>query len=81
MFVWLLRRSKALAVCRFPPQVTASDTEVPKEQLKPSSLVCASLKTKFDSSASFNVSVSETDFHLLNNTELFDCPILLVFES
>jgi hypothetical protein len=60
-------RSKALFVSRFSPQVTALDIEKSlREQLKLASLACTRLKTKFDSYASFQVSVSQDKFPLIN---------------
>jgi hypothetical protein len=48
-----------------PAQDITSSLE---EQLELSSLTCTRLKTKFNTCASFHVSVSEKDFPLINNT-------------
>jgi hypothetical protein len=62
-------RMKSLFVSRFSPDVTSSDVEISlKDQLQLASLACTRLKTKYNSYASFHVSVAEDDFHLINNT-------------
>ena len=62
-------RMKSLFVSRFSPDVTSSDVEASlKDQLQLASLACTRLKTKYNSYASFHVSVAEDDFHLINNT-------------
>jgi hypothetical protein len=62
-------RRKSLFVSRFSPEVTTSDVEKSlKDQLQLASLTCTRLKTKYNSYASFHVSVTEDDFHLINNT-------------
>jgi hypothetical protein len=71
-------RSKALFVSRFSPQVIAHDIEKSlREQLKLASLACTRLKTKFDSYSSFQVSVSEDDFPLINNASLWPSGCLI----
>jgi hypothetical protein len=58
--------------------VSASDIEKSlKEQLKLTSLVCSRLKSKFDSYASFHVSVSEDDFPLTNNSGIWPSGCLI----
>ena len=60
---------KSLFVSRFSPDVISSDVESSlKDQLQLASLACSRLKTKYNSYASFHVSVAEDDFHLINNT-------------
>ncbi|KDR12838.1 hypothetical protein L798_13261 [Zootermopsis nevadensis] len=61
-------RMKSLFVSRFSPDVTSADIEGSlKDQLKLTSLTCTRLNTKFNSYASFHISVVEDDFHLVNN--------------
>jgi hypothetical protein len=57
-------RSKVLYVSRFSTVIEKSL----KKQLKLSSLVCTWLKIESDSYASFQVSVFEDDFNIINNT-------------
>jgi hypothetical protein len=55
-------RSKALFVSHFSPGVSADDVEKSlKEQLTLKKFVCTRLKTKFNTYASFHVSVIEND--------------------
>jgi hypothetical protein len=62
-------RMKSLFVSRFSPDVTATDAEKSlKDQLQLASLVCTRLRTKYNSYSSFHISVTEDDFHLINNT-------------
>ena len=61
-------KTKSLFVSRFSPDVKCIDIENSlKEQLLLKSLVCTRLKTKFNTYASFHVSVAEEDFPLINN--------------
>jgi hypothetical protein len=56
-------KSMSLFVSRFGPEVTAQDIKNSlEEQLKLTSLSCTRLKTKFNSYASFHISVNEDDF-------------------
>ena len=65
-------RTKALFVSRFSPEVTSADVDQSlKDQLELASLKCTKLKTKFSSYSSFHISVSEDDFHLINNTDVW----------
>jgi hypothetical protein len=71
-------KSMSLFVSRFGPEVTAQDIKNSlEEQLKLTSLSCTRLKTKFNSYASFHISVNEDDFPLINNTGVWpnDCLI------
>jgi hypothetical protein len=62
-------KTKALFVSRFSPEVSASDVENSlKEQLKLSLVVCTKLKTRYNSYASFHMSVTGDDFPLIHNT-------------
>jgi hypothetical protein len=62
-------KTKALFVSRFSTEVSAHDVENSlKEQLKLSSIVCTKLKTKFNTYASFHISVTEDDIPLIHNT-------------
>jgi hypothetical protein len=62
-------KTKALFVSRFSAEVSASDVENSlQEPLKLSLVVCAKLKTRYNSYASFYVSVTEDDFPLIHNT-------------
>jgi hypothetical protein len=71
-------RSKTLFVSRFCPGVSADDTEKSlEEQLSLKKLVCTRLKTKFNTYASFHVSVIEDDFPLLNNTAFWPTGCLI----
>jgi hypothetical protein len=61
-------KTKSDFVSRFSP-VTCRDIEEPlNEQLKLPSLVCTRLKAKYNTHASFHISVHEDDFPLINNT-------------
>jgi hypothetical protein len=52
--------------------VTSTDIEKSlNEQLKLTLLSCTRLKTKFNSYASFHISVVQDDFHLTNNTGVY----------
>jgi hypothetical protein len=63
------RKTMSLFVSRFGPEVTAQDIKsLLQDQLKLTSLCCTRLKTKFNSYASFHISVNEEDFPLINNT-------------
>jgi hypothetical protein len=65
-------RSKSLLVSRFSPDITVTDVESSlRDQLQLASLICTRLKTKHNSYASFHISVSEDDFHLINNTDVW----------
>jgi hypothetical protein len=67
-------RSKALFVSRFSPEVTAEDVEKSlKEQLSFKMLVCTRLRTKYNSYASFHISVTEDEFPLINSTVTVTC--------
>jgi hypothetical protein len=55
-------------VSRFSPEVTSQDIKKSVEELKLSSLTFTRLKTKFNTYASFHVSVNEEDFTSINNT-------------
>jgi hypothetical protein len=71
-------RTKALFVSRFSPEVTSADVEKSlKEQLELASLKCTKLKTKYSSYSSFHISVSEDDFHLINNTDVWPTGCLI----
>jgi predicted HicB family RNase H-like nuclease len=62
-------RSKGLFISRLSPEVSANDIEKSlKEQLSLKKLVCTTLKAKFNTYASFHVSVFEDEFPLINNT-------------
>jgi hypothetical protein len=62
-------RSKALFISHFSSEVTNVDIEKSlKEQLSLKRLVCIRLKNKFDTYASFHISLNEEDFPLINNT-------------
>jgi hypothetical protein len=72
-------RRKSLFVSRFSPDVTASDVEKSlKDQLQLASLASIRLITKHNSYASFHVSVTEDDFHLINNTGAWPNGCLIV---
>jgi hypothetical protein len=65
-------------VSRFSPEVTTADIERSlNEQLKLKSLSCIRLKTKFNSYASFHISVVEDDFQLINNTGVWPSGCLI----
>jgi hypothetical protein len=65
-------------VSRFSPEVTTADIERSlNEQLNLKSLSCTRLKTKFNSYASFHISVVEDDFHLINNTGVWPSGCLI----
>jgi hypothetical protein len=71
----LLKRvkMKSLSVSRFAPEVKTTDIEKSLlNQLKLLSLTGTRLKTKFQTYASFHVSVTEDDFLSVNNTGV--CP-------
>jgi hypothetical protein len=71
-------RTEALFVSRFSPEVTSADVEKSmKEQLDLASLKCTKLKTKYCSYSSFHISVSEDDFHLVNNTNVWPIGCLI----
>jgi hypothetical protein len=71
-------RSKALFVSRFSPQVTAEDIRKSlKEQLSLKFLVCTRLRTKFDTYASFHISVTVDEFLLINNTGVWPSGCLI----
>jgi hypothetical protein len=58
--------------------VTSTDIEKSlNEQLKLTSLTCTRLKAKFNSYASFHISVVEDDFHLINNTGVWPSGCLI----
>jgi hypothetical protein len=63
-------RRKSLFVSRFSPEVTTDvETSISiQDQLQLASFTCARLKTKYNSYASFLVSLAEDDFRLINNT-------------
>jgi hypothetical protein len=62
-------KTKSLFVSRFSLNVTSRDTEESLNvQLKLSSLVRTRLKTKYNTYASFHISVHEDDFPLIKNT-------------
>jgi hypothetical protein len=62
----------------FSLEVTTTDIERSlNEQLKLKSLSCTRLKTKFNSYASFHISVAEDDFHLINNTGVWPSGCLI----
>jgi hypothetical protein len=68
----------SLFVSRFGPEVTAQDIKNSlEEQLKLTSLSCTRLKTKFNSYASFHISVNEDDFPLINNTSVWPSGCLI----
>jgi hypothetical protein len=67
-------RTESRCVSRFSP------TDIEKssnEQLKLTSLTCTRLRTKFNSYASFHISVVEDDFHLINNTGVWPSGCLI----
>jgi hypothetical protein len=71
-------RTKALFVSRFSPEVSSADVEQSlKDQLELASLKCTKLKTKYDSYSSFHISVSEDDFHLINNADVWPAGCLV----
>jgi hypothetical protein len=73
-------QSKSLFVSRVSFEVTTSDIEkYLRKESKFASLVCTGMKTKYDSCASFHVSVSEDGFPVINNIGLWpdDCLIAL----
>jgi hypothetical protein len=59
-------RSKALFVSRFSPEVSADDLH---KSLK--KLVCTKLRTKFNSYSSFHISVTEDEFSVINNIDVW----------
>jgi hypothetical protein len=62
----------------FLSDVISTDIEKSlNEQLKLTSLTCTGLKTKFNSYASFHISVVEDDFHLINNTGVWPSGYLI----
>jgi hypothetical protein len=66
------KRTKALFVSRFSPEVTADEvSKTLKEQLSLKRLVCTKLRTKFDSYSSFHISITEDEFSLINNTAVW----------
>jgi hypothetical protein len=71
-------RSKALFVSRFSPEVTADDVHKSlKEQLNLKRLVCTKLKTKFNSYSSFHISVTEDEFSVINNIDVWPSGCLI----
>jgi hypothetical protein len=71
-------RTKSLFVSRFSTDVTSTDIDKSlNEQLKLTSLTCTRLKTKFNSYASFHISVVQDDFHLINNTSVWPSGCLI----
>lgn len=71
-------RTKALFVSRFSPEVSSADVEQSlKDQLELASLKCTKLKTKYNSYSSFHISVSEDDFHLVNNADVWPAGCLV----
>jgi hypothetical protein len=65
-------RSRGLFNSRLSPEVSANDIEKSlKEQLSMKKLVCTRLKTKFNTYASFHVSVFEDDFPLINSISVW----------
>ena len=71
-------RTKALFVTRFAPGVSSNDVEQSlKEQLELAYLACTKLKTKFNSYSSFHISVTDDDFDLINNTEVWPIGCLI----
>lgn len=64
-----LRRSKALFVSRFTPEVSVQEiTNYVKNELNLEQLQVTKLRTKHASYSSFHVSVAEQDFERINNT-------------
>jgi hypothetical protein len=71
-------KTKALFVSRFSPEVTADDVHKSiVEQLGLNKLVCTRLKTKFNTYASFHVSVAEDEFPLINDSGVWPTGCLI----
>jgi hypothetical protein len=71
-------RSKALFILCFSPEVVTVEVEKSlREQLSLNRLVCARLRTKFNSYASLHVLVNEDDFPLDNSTGVWPNGCLL----
>jgi hypothetical protein len=71
-------RTKALFVSRFSPEVTTDDVQKSlKEQLSLKMLDCTRLKTKFNSYASFHISVTEDEFPLINDASVWPSECLI----
>jgi hypothetical protein len=71
-------RTKSRFVSRFSTGVTSTDIETSlNDQRKLISLTCTRLKSKFNSYASFHISVVEDDFHLINNTGVWPSGCLI----
>ena len=65
-------RTRALFVSRFGASVSTTDVEnVIRQQLQLDLLKCSRLKTKFPNYASFHVLVQESDFDLINNSDIW----------
>jgi hypothetical protein len=72
-------RFKTLFLFRFSPEIIADDVEKTlKEKLSLQELVCARHKTKFNTFASFHVSVIEDEFPLISNTGVWPAGCLIV---
>ncbi|XP_033610480.1 uncharacterized protein LOC111872200 [Cryptotermes secundus] len=71
-------RTKALFVSRFSPKVTADDVHKSlKEQLSLKKLVCTRLRTKFNTYASFHITVTEDEFSLINDVGVWPSGCLI----
>jgi hypothetical protein len=71
-------RTKALFVSRFSPEVSSAEVEQSlNDQLELVSLKCTRLKTKYNSYSSFHISVSEDDFDLINDANLWPTGCLI----
>jgi hypothetical protein len=71
-------RMKALFVSRFSPEVAAEDVRKSlEEQLSLKKLACTRLKTKFNSYASFHVSVMEDEFSLINDVGVWPSGVII----
>jgi hypothetical protein len=71
-------KMKALFVSRFSPEVAADDIRKSlEEQLSLKKLACTRLKTKFNSYASFHVSVTEDEFSLINDVSVWPSGVII----
>ncbi|PNF20526.1 hypothetical protein B7P43_G05329, partial [Cryptotermes secundus] len=69
---------EAFFVSRFSPEVTADDVHKSlKEQLSLKNLVCTRLRTKFNTYASFHITVTEEEFSLINDVGVWPSGCLI----
>jgi hypothetical protein len=70
-------KTRALFVSRFSPEVTADIHKSIVEQLGLNKLVCTRLKTKFNTYASFHISVAQDEFPLINDSGVWPTGCLI----